>query len=121
MGSSGYNWPMNSGYNWNMNNMNNMNMNNMNMNMNMNNMNNMNYMNNMNMNRYMWNRPGVQQGYNYGKRSADAEPMMYGPWGYPRYMSYMNRPYHYGYFYQAPVFQLTSYTRKGKPDGNSCQ
>merc|ERR1711913_48689 len=116
-------------------------------------------MNNMNMNRYMWNRPGMQQGYNYGKRSADAEPtavaeadadayyrpysygysqgynwnmnnmnnqwnrynmnnmnnqwnrnsnsysygkrsaeaepMMYGPYAYPRYMGYMNRPYNY--------------------------
>merc|ERR1711953_192711 len=45
----------------------------------------MNYMNNMNMNRYMWNRPGMQQGYNYGKRSADAEPDAY------------YRPYSYGY------------------------
>merc|ERR1712062_695466 len=53
--SSGYNWPMNSGYN----------------------MNNWNNWNNWN----MWNRYGMQQGYgsyNYGKRSAEAEPMMYG-------------------------------------------
>merc|ERR1712241_298062 len=81
--SNGYNWPMNSGNNWN----------------NMKNMNNM-YSGNM------WNRYGMQQGYgnsnsySYGKRSADAEPMMYGSWGYPLYMSYMNRPYHYyGYRY----------------------
>merc|ERR1711874_386126 len=173
--SQGYNWPMNhgynygkrsaeaeptadadayygpySGYNWNMNN-------NWNMNRNWN-MNNMNNMNNWNMySGNMWNRYGMQQrynSYNYGKRSADAEPkaepeaeaynwpmmnMMnsgynwpmnsgymwyrpgmqgysyhsynygkrsaeadawYGPYGYPRYMSYMNRPYHYyGYRY----------------------
>merc|ERR1712113_809585 len=96
----------NYGYNWNMNNMNNWN-NNWNMN-NMNsgygyNMNNWN-MNNMN---NMWNRYGMQQGYgnsnsySYGKRSADAEPMMYGPWGYS--MGYMNRPYHY-YGYPAYHF-----------------
>merc|ERR1711913_108504 len=89
--SQGYNWPMNSGYN--MNNMNNQwnrysNMNNMNNQWNRYSMNNMNN---------QWNRNS--NSYSYGKRSADAEPMMYGPWGYPRYMSYMNRPYHYGYFY----------------------
>merc|ERR1719445_2157663 len=69
----------NSGYGYNMNNMNN----NWNNNWNMNNMNNMN----------MWNRYGNSNSYSYGKRSADAEPMMYGPWGYS--MGYMNRPYHY--------------------------
>merc|ERR1712241_1264429 len=71
-----YNWPMmnmmNSGYNWPMN------------------------------SGYMWNGP--MQGYsyhsyNYGKRSAEADAW-YGPYGYPRFMSYMNRPYHYyGYRY----------------------
>merc|ERR1712079_732519 len=105
---------MNSGYNWN--NMNNMNMNmnsgyNMNNNWNMNNqwnryssMNNMNNqwnrynMNNMNNMNNQWNRNS--NSYSYGKRSADAEPMMYGPYGYPRYMGYMNRPYNYfGYPY----------------------
>merc|ERR1719150_2552778 len=92
---SGYNWNMNSAYNMN----NNWNMNNMNNNWNMNNMNNnwnMNMNSGYNMNNH-WNRNS--NSYSYGKRSADAEPMMYGPWGYPRYMSYMNRPYHYGYFY----------------------
>merc|ERR1711874_921323 len=72
-----YNWPMmnmmNSGYNWPMN------------------------------SGYMWHRPGMQgysyHSYNYGKRSAEADAW-YGPYGYPRYMSYMNRPYHYyGYRY----------------------
>ena len=92
---------MNSGYNWNMNNMNNWN-NNWNMN-NMNsgygyNMNN-NWNNNWNMNNMnMWNRYGNSNSYGYGKRSAEAEPMMYGPWGYS--MGYMNRPYHYyGYHF----------------------
>merc|ERR1711994_1077138 len=52
---------------------------------------------------YMWYRPGMQgysyHSYNYGKRSAEADAW-YGPYGYPRYMSYMNRPYHYyGYRY----------------------
>merc|ERR1711953_556418 len=84
--SQGYNWPMNSGYNMN-------NMNNNNMNMDMNNMNNMDYMNNMNMNRYMWNRPGMQQGYNYGKRSADAEPTAVAEADADAYY----RPYSYGY------------------------
>merc|ERR1719229_1499433 len=90
--SSGYNWPMNSGYNWNMNNWNN--------NWNMNSGYNMNNWNNWN----NWNRYGMQQGYgsyNYGKRSAEAEPMMYGFYGHPYYMNmnYMNGPYHYyGYF-----------------------
>merc|ERR1711953_813763 len=77
-----YYWPRNSGYNmknnWNMNNMNN--------------------------NWNMWNRYGMQQRYNsysYGKRSADAEPMMYGPYGYSmNYMNYMNRPFNfYGYHF----------------------
>merc|ERR1712241_140953 len=81
--SQGYNWPMNSGYNMNMNS-----------GYNMNNQWNRYSMNNMN---NQWNRNS--NSYSYGKRSADAEPMMYGPWGYPRYMSYMNSPYHYGYFY----------------------
>merc|ERR1711994_374542 len=94
--SNGYNWPMNSGSNWNMNNMNNWN-NNWNMNNNWNNNWNMNNMNNMN----MWNRYGNSNSYSYGKRSADAEPMMYGPWGYS--MGYMNRPYHY-YGYPAYHF-----------------
>merc|ERR1711978_684793 len=102
-----------SGYNWNMNN--NWMNNNWNMNRNWN-MNNMNYMNNwtmMNMmnsgynwpmdSGYMWYRPGMQgysyHSYNYGKRSAEADAW-YGPYGYPRFMSYMNRPYHYyGYRY----------------------
>ena len=72
-----YNWPMmnmmNSGYNWPMS------------------------------SGYMWNGP--MQGYsyhsyNYGKRSAEAEPM-YDFYGYPYYMNmnYMNRPYYYyGFF-----------------------
>merc|ERR1719433_2699507 len=41
------------------------------------------YGNNWNMN--YWNRPGMQEGYrfNYGKRSAEAEPdAWYGPYGY---------------------------------------
>merc|ERR1712038_397660 len=73
-----YNWPMmnmmNSGYNWPMN------------------------------SGYMWYRPGMQgyssyHSYNYGKRSAEADAW-YRPYGYPRFMSYMNRPYHYyGYRY----------------------
>merc|ERR1712232_1308682 len=73
-----YNWPMmnmmNSGYNWPMD------------------------------SGYMWYRPGMQgyssyHSYNYGKRSAEADAW-YGPYGYPRFMSYMNRPYHYyGYRY----------------------
>merc|ERR1711973_620318 len=49
--------------------------------------NNMMYGNNWNMN--YWNRPGMQEGYrfNYGKRSAEAEPeaeadAWYGPYGY---------------------------------------
>merc|ERR1711953_556602 len=103
--SNGYDWNMNNNWNnnWNMN-MNN----NWNKNWHMNNMNNnwnMNYMNYLNSGN-MWNRYGMQQrygNYNYGKRSADAEPMMYGPWGYPRYMGYMNRPYHY-YGYPAYHF-----------------
>merc|ERR1719462_822480 len=57
-----------------------------------------------------WNRPGMQEGYryNYGKRSADAEPEAdadawyrpygYSNWGYNQWnrnnmMSYWNRPY----------------------------
>merc|ERR1711936_107590 len=57
-----------------------------------------------------WNRPGMQEGYrfNYGKRSAEAEPEAdadawyqpygYSNWGYQRWnrnnmMSYWNRPY----------------------------
>merc|ERR1719393_560569 len=89
-----------SGYNWNMNN------NWMNNNWNMNRnwiMNMMNSGYNWPMNSgYMWNGP--MQGYsyhsyNYGKRSAEADAW-YGPYGYPRFMSYMNRPYHYyGYRY----------------------
>merc|ERR1712241_19001 len=59
-----------SGYNWNMNNVNNM--------YSMNNNWNMNSMNNWPMySGNMWNRYGMQQrynSYNYGKRSADAEP-----------------------------------------------
>merc|ERR1711920_674475 len=58
-----------------------------------------------------WNRPGYQEGYryNYGKRSAEAEPEAkadawyqpygYSNWGYSgnwngnNWMSYWNRPY----------------------------
>merc|ERR1712154_599924 len=72
-----------------------------------------------------WNRPGMQEGYryNYGKRSADAEPepeadAWYQPYGYSNWgysgnnwwnrnnmMSYWNRPYNmynnmYNRFYQ---------------------
>merc|ERR1719219_2828247 len=71
------------------------------------------YGNNWNMygnNRNYWNRPGMQEGYryNYGKRSADAEPKAdadawYGPYSnwnmnnnmynnMYNNMNYMNRP-----------------------------
>merc|ERR1719397_129334 len=77
--------------------------------------NNWNMMNGNNWNMY-WNRPGMQEGYrfNYGKRSADAEPeaepdaeAFYGPYSYSSFgynwpmnnnmnynMNYMTRPYH---------------------------
>merc|ERR1712066_1140556 len=63
------------------------------------------YGNNWNMmgnNRFHWNRPGMEQGYryNYGKRSADAEPeaeAFYGPYSYSSFG--YNWPMNYNMYY----------------------